>query len=106
MRMQSLCVVEGLDVLAGGTLGVVDVVPVRFELELEGERREEALGDHVVPGISLLVDARLVDPVAQTRGSQVELACNDGDGLLELRTRRTASGLNSGVNRRRLRLVT
>jgi hypothetical protein len=36
-------IVEALDVLAGGALDVVHVVPAGVELELEGEGREEAL---------------------------------------------------------------
>src|ERR1044071_8539716 len=58
VRMPPSRIVEALDVLAGGALDVLRVVPARVELELEGEGREEALGHRVVPAVPLAAHAR------------------------------------------------
>src|SRR5215510_5965900 len=58
VRMPPSRVVEALNVLAGGALDVVHVVPARVELELESEGREEALGHRVVPAVPLAAHAR------------------------------------------------
>ena len=46
-----------VDVLDEVALDVAHVPPVRLELELEAERREEALGDGVVPAVPLAAHA-------------------------------------------------
>src|SRR5262249_34043496 len=70
VRMPPSRIVEAFDVLAGGVLDVVHVMPVRVELDLEGEGREEALGHRVVPAVPLAAHARL-DAVALEHGSVV-----------------------------------
>ena len=69
-RVPSSWIVEALDVVTRGALDVAHVVPVRLELELEGEGREEALGDRVVPAIPLATHAR-PDAVAREQRSVV-----------------------------------
>src|SRR5882724_11809007 len=46
-------VVEAVDITGEVTLDVVRAVPLRMVLELELERREETLGDGVVPAVAL-----------------------------------------------------
>src|SRR3954464_4957616 len=70
MRMPPSWVVEALDVLTGRALDFVHVVPVRLELELEREGREEALGDRVVPAVPLAAHARS-DAVAREQRTVV-----------------------------------
>src|ERR1700733_5669317 len=58
VRMSPPWVVEAVDVLGGGALDVMLVMPGRIELELETERREEALGHGVVPAVALAAHTR------------------------------------------------
>jgi hypothetical protein len=55
--MKPAGVVEAVDVLDEVTLDVVHVVPAGVALEFEGERREEALSDGVVPAVALAAHA-------------------------------------------------